>query len=318
MTLPFFSKSLGALFESWVGSAAAGPLLFYLLYKVYVVFPGSSTIGALPAVLAVLTFAGLADVLRRDPDTLPRRQTLLAMFGGVALFFVSLIFPLHFDREWITLGWALEGLALVWLFRRVPHGGLKIWGGALLAIAFVRLAINPAVLEYHPRSGTPFFNWYLYAYGVTTACLFLSARLWRSDPDRPDAWAGVPIVTGLNALGAVLLFLLMNIQIADYFSPGATLTFNLSGSLAQDLSYTLGWGLFGLALLIQGLQKRSQGTQRASFVLLAVTIGKLFLHDVWRLPDLYKVAAFVGLAVVLIIASFLFQKFLRARPEVPS
>jgi uncharacterized membrane protein len=114
----------------------------------------------------------------------------------------------------------------------------------------------------------------------------------------------------------VLLFLLLNIQIADYFSTGSTLTFNLRGSLAQDMSYTLGWGLFGLAVLLVGLWSDSKGARRAAFGLLSVTIGKLFLHDVWRLPLLYRAAAFVGLAVVLIVSSFLFQRFLRNKPEV--
>ncbi len=98
-------------------------------------------------------------------------MTQLAWFGGVALFFITLIFPIQFDRQWITIGWALEGAALLWLFHRVPHPGLRLAGVGLLVAAFVRLALNPAVLEYHPRAATPIFNWYLYAYGIVTVCL---------------------------------------------------------------------------------------------------------------------------------------------------
>lgn len=320
LALPFLSKSFGALFESWMTSAGAGPILFFFLYKTYSTLFGTNTLGALPAGLAVLYSLSLWEIIRHPSESLPRKQTLLAAFGGVTLFFISLIFPLQFDREWITLGWALEGMALVWLFGRVPHPGLKVWGGTLLTIAFVRLAANPTVFAYHPRTGTPFFNWYLYAYGVTTVCLLLAARFWQtsaaekgasSDETRPE----ISFRSGLNAMGIVLLFLLMNIQIADWFSTGTTLTFNLRGSLTQDMSYTLGWGLFGLALLVVGLWKDSLGARRASFALLAVTIGKLFLHDVWRLTLLYRAAAFVGLAVVLILSSFLYQRFLRGREE---
>jgi uncharacterized membrane protein len=75
------------------------------------------------------------------------------------------------------MGWALEGAALLWLFQRVPHPGLKLAGVGLLVVAFVRLALNPAVLAYHPRAATPIFNWYLYAYGVVTVSLFAGARL---------------------------------------------------------------------------------------------------------------------------------------------
>ena len=41
---------------------------------------------------------------------------------------VTLVFPVQFERQWITLGWALEGAALCWLFRRVPHDGLRLTG----------------------------------------------------------------------------------------------------------------------------------------------------------------------------------------------
>jgi hypothetical protein len=63
--------------------------------------------------------------------------------GGVALFFITLIFPIQFDRQWFTLGWALEGAALLWLFHRVPHSGLRLAGVGLLIATFVRLALIP-------------------------------------------------------------------------------------------------------------------------------------------------------------------------------
>ena len=100
----------------------------------------------------------------------------LAWFGGVALFFITLIFPIQFDRQWITIGWALEGAALLWLFHRVPHPGLRLVGFGLLVAAFARLAVNPYVLSYHTRAATPIFNWYLYAYGIVTVCLFVGGQ----------------------------------------------------------------------------------------------------------------------------------------------
>ena len=46
----------------------------------------------------------------------------------MALFFITLIFPIQFSHQWITIGWALEGAALLWLFHRVPHPGLRLVG----------------------------------------------------------------------------------------------------------------------------------------------------------------------------------------------
>jgi len=86
------------------------------------------------------------------------------------------------------------------------------------------------VLQYHARSEVPVFNWYLYAYGLVTLCLF--AGTWLLAPPRQ-------MVLNSNArrcwgtLGTVLAFLLLNIEIADYFTPPgqAALTFEFSGIL---------------------------------------------------------------------------------------
>jgi uncharacterized membrane protein len=40
------------------------------------------------------------------------------------------------------------------------------------------------------------------------------------------------------------------------------------------------------------------------------TLLKLFLHDLWRLGGLYRIGSLIGLAVVLILVSFIYQRFL--------
>ena len=138
-------------------------------------------LGLLPAILAAPSLLQLFVMAKQSGAENPARMSQLALFGGAALFFITLIFPIQFDRQWITIGWALEGAALCWLFCRVPHPGLRLAGVGLLVVAFVRLALNPAVLEYHARSTTPIFNWYLYAYGLTIISLFAAAR-WLAPP----------------------------------------------------------------------------------------------------------------------------------------
>jgi uncharacterized membrane protein len=105
------------------------------------------------------------------------RNRVLAWVGGSALFFVTFIFPIQFEHQWLTIGWALEGLALVWLFRKIPERWLALVGIGLLTISFGRLALNLNVFGYYPRSGVRIFNWYLYSYGIVAGCLFGAARL---------------------------------------------------------------------------------------------------------------------------------------------
>jgi uncharacterized membrane protein len=290
----------------WAISALAQATQFLLCDRaIEAAFP-NKWMGLLPAAFLLPAGVGLVALLklyRADPATGDAR---LAWQGGAFLLFVSLIFPLQFEREWITLGWALEGFALLWLFHRVPHRGLRLVGGVLLSAAFVRLALNPAVLEYHKRSATRIWNWYLYAYGITSFCLLAGARLHGRAAKWPERF-GPPL---LASLGTILLFLLVNLEIADYFSIGPTQTFSYSGNFARDMTYSIAWALFALGLIVIGMRIKERAARYAGVALLGVTLAKLFLHDLSDLEELYRIGAFIGVAVILIAASFIYQRFL--------
>ncbi len=294
----------------WAAAALVGPAQFLLIFRLVNIAWPNSTMGLLPAAFALPALASLVIVLKQIPAETKSRMTQLAWFGGVALFFITLIFPIQFDRQWITIGWALEGAALLWLFHRVPHPGLRLTGVGLLVAAFVRLAFNPAVLEYHARSATPVFNWYLYTYGIATIALFIGAKL-LTPPRHLVLKSNCQAV--LASLGTVLAFLLLNIEIADYFSePGSTLTFQFSGNFARDMSYSIAWGLFALVLLVWGILKKIPAARYAALGLLIVTLLKLFIHDLAHLNQLYRIGAVGGVAVIAMIASLAYQKFFSA------
>jgi uncharacterized membrane protein len=295
----------------WATAALSGPLHFYLIYELVRSAYPNGVPGLVPVAFSLPALLGLFVLLNRTPLTSPARNAQLALFGGAALFFITLIFPIQFDRQWITVGWALEGAALCWLFRRVPHPGLRLAGVGLLVVVFVRLALNPAVLSYHPRAAFPILNWYLYTYGIGTACLFAAARLLA--PPR-NQMLGQNVRPLLYTLGTVLAFLTVNIEIADYFStPGvAALTFQFSGNFARDMSYSIAWALFALLLLIVGIRRRLAAIRYAALALLGITVVKLFFHDLSQLDQLYRIGAFIAVAVIAILASFLYQRFLAA------
>ncbi|MDQ3623669.1 MAG: DUF2339 domain-containing protein, partial [Verrucomicrobiota bacterium] len=271
----------------WAAAALAGPLHFHLIHRLVEAAWPNSMMGLVPAAFAVPSLLGLMALLKSTPES-GARNSQLAWFGGVALFFITLIFPIQFERQWITIGWALEGVALCWLFQRVPHSGLRVVGVALLVTAFARLALNPAVFGYHPRSAAAIFNWYLYAYGIVTACLFAGARLLAPPRHRVLGYNIPPL---LYALGTVLAFLLVNIEIADYFTPPGTpvVTLQFSGNLARDMSYSIAWSLFALLLVIIGIRRKLAPVRYAGIGLLSVTLLKLFFHDLSQLGQLYRI-----------------------------
>jgi len=307
---PFwFCRDKPGFIATWITAALSGPAHFYLVHHTVRRAYPNDFMGLLPAAFAIPSLLALVVLLRQYPKDSPKRMTLLAWFGGTALFFITLIIPIQFSQQWITIGWALEGAALLWLFHRVPHQGLRLVGVALLATAFVRLTLNPAVLTYHARASTPILNWYLYAYGTVIVCMFIGAQLLR---EPPFLWHNRNPEPFLRGMGVVLAFLLLNLEIADYFTTaGSTsLTFEFSGNFARDMTYSIAWALFALSLLVAGIWRQMRSARYAALALLSATLLKLFFHDLASLDQLHKIGAFIGVAVVAILASFLYQRFL--------
>jgi uncharacterized membrane protein len=300
-------RALGDRFSWWAPILASVPVFFVVRWAMLEGGLGH-VIGALPVAEAVVLSAVLLRLVRVEGAG-QRDVGRLAVLAGAVLAFLTVAIPLQLEKQWITLGWALEGAALAWLHTRLRHRGLVAGTVALLTAVVVRLVLNPAILVYHARSEVPILNWYLYTYLVAAASCFAAAVALRAE----EPFAGVVRLRPVRLLstwGALLLFALLNIEIADVFATGPRLRFALEGaSLAQDLSYTLGWAVFAIGLLAAGLVLESRLTRGAAIALVTVTVVKAFLHDLPSLGGLYRVASFALLAVSLALVAVALQRF---------
>ena len=76
------------------------------------------------------------------------------------------------------------------------------------------------------------------------------------------------------------------------------------------MTYSIAWALYAFALLLIGMRKHTGWVRYSGVALLVATLAKLFLHDLSSLNQLYRIGAFIGVAVILIVASFVYQRFL--------
>ncbi len=67
--------------------------------------------------------------------------------------------------------------------------------------------------------------------------------------------------------------------------------------------------LYGSAVLLYGMTKRSYTDRALGLFLLALVALKLYLWDVWQLGRFYQVSAFVVLGLLLLAASYLYSRF---------
>jgi uncharacterized membrane protein len=298
---PYFTAVLGSIFFFFAARSAllAGGLQGY--------------IGIIPVGEGVVMALILRQLLRVQPAE-QRDLGRLAVVAAASLSFATVAIPLQLNNQWITIGWALEGAALSWLYRRVPHKGLLYAASALLAVVFARLALNPEIFVYEPRGSIRILNWYLYTY-MTCGVAMLLAAWWLTTTDDRIARAVPRVSSLLPAAAVIVLFILLNIEVADFYATGPEITFRFGVTLAQDLTYTLCWLVFGLGLLTAGIYLHNRYGRIAAVALIAVTTSKAFLYDLGSLGGLYRVGSLVGLAVSLSLVALALQKFVLLAPK---
>jgi Predicted membrane protein (DUF2339) len=299
----------------YVAAVLASAMFFFTARSALATGGYSNIVGVVPVIAGGMMAWLLRSLLRLEQPG-QRDLARLALVAGAALGFATVVIPLQLRQQWITVGWALEGAALAWLYRRIPHRGLLWAASALLATVMVRLALNPMVLLYEPRGTLRIFNWYLYTYLICAIAMF-AAGWWLSRTDesmaplpRPSRW--------LPSCAVILLFLLLNIEIADYYAAGPSLMLRFGSTLSQDLTYTIGWLIFGMLLLAAGIWLGIRAARIAAVALIALTTFKCFLYDLGSLEGLYRVASFVGLALSLALVALALQKYVLARPKEAS
>jgi len=272
--------------------------------------------GIVPVVIGLVTTVHLRQLLRIE-DSGARDMARLALVGGGALAFLTVAIPMQLEHQWITIGWALEGAALAWLFTRVPHRGLLFASLGLLAAVFVRLVLNPEVFLYEPRGTMRIINWYLYTYLLAASAMGAAAWWFSRTDDTLDQRIPRPRHL-LPAAAVVVLFFLLNIEIADFYATGPEIVFRFGVTIAQDLTYTIAWLVFGLVLLAAGIVARARPARFAAVALITVTTFKCFLYDLSSLEGLYRVGAFLGLGISLALVSLVLQKYVLAPKEAQS
>ncbi|MCU0983052.1 MAG: DUF2339 domain-containing protein [Pirellulaceae bacterium] len=229
---------------------------------------------------------------------------------AAAVGFIALAFPIQARAEWIALGWAAESAALWWFGLRTRSPALR---GMAAAVAV--LAVGRLVFVDTPHRGfemvTPILNPYaIPALGVT-ACLLGSVTVARR------FWAGLKraeqILTALaGVLGVLLLWFVLSVDTYAYFH--ALADSQVGGEEAVRMRW-LGqvalsalWSVYALGVLTVGFVRRVPTVRWTALFIFAMTIGKVFLHDMAGLKEIYRILAFFILAILLGLAGWAYQR----------
>jgi uncharacterized membrane protein len=227
---------------------------------------------------------------------------------AVAIGFITVAIPIRLDAHWITIGWFIEAGVLLWVANRIKSDFLNVFALGALVLGVVRLL---AIDNFHTTQ--LIFNLRMATYAVAVAVL--GAVAWyasKRDDDSARVVANVATVA-LNALALVAL----TREVADAFSrqiiavqprrAGFYLDYRRI-EIERDFTYSALWMAYGAMLMIIGFLRRSAFVRWQALLLIAVTVGKVFIYDVSELDRGYRIVSFIVLGVLLLAISFVYQR----------
>lgn len=285
----------------WVLNASLGFTAFYVLLKPdYNAWMGTLAVGfaALYVALARMMLAAR-----------PEEQRLFLTTVAVAVGFITVAIPIQADAEWVALCWAAEASALWWFGLRVRQPTLRALATALAVIATVRVVFVDALGQTHAPTLPIFNSTTLPAIGAS-ACLLAAigatARLRREVTPAENTLAAVAEIVGV-----LQLWLVLSVDIHGYCM--ATFTTGTPGDqrLAQ-MALSVLWAIYASAVLAAGFRFHQARLRWAALGLYGITVGKVFLYDMEGLNEVYRILAFLVLAILLGLAAAVYQ---RTRPE---
>lgn len=89
----------------------------------------------------------------------------------------------------------------------------------------------------------------------------------------------------------------------------------ISNSYKMNLSIL--WGAYSLFLVIMGIWKRKKYLRITGIILFGVTLIKLFFYDIADLDTISKTIVFVSLGLLLLVISFLYNKYTKQIEDEP-
>ncbi len=227
------------------------------------------------------------------------RQSMAAFYRGIGL----------------PVGWMGIALGVAWLGQRQRAAVLTALGTGAAIVAALVITVN----GYHVPAEAgflPFFNGRMLAV-VSIVLGTMAVRRWWSRTPVTGPWARY-VPNGLLGVMTMAALSLATGEVSDLFgrqlavlqaTPGVAPTEVARLLELQSNSRSIVWLVFAAGLMGLGIWRRLQVLRYLAIGLFAVAILKVFLLDLASLSQLGRIISFIGLGVVLLLVSFLYQRF---------
>lgn len=267
--------------------------------------------GVLAIGMALLYASAAKILLQRSPKS--RREILLLI--AVALTFVTIAIPIQLRSNWITIAWAVEGLAILWAALEIRSIRLRAHAFALFTLAFFKLLLWDT--PYGTRSKfIPVFNRYFLSSLAVILCLLGAIYLY--ERVREQKLGEAKVVRLMLGLAAIVAFwFVISVETHTFFVARALAEIELEDAARQrwlgQMALSVVWAVYAGALAALGFIRRAGPIRWAALVLFAITILKAMLVDIAHLEQLYRIIVFFVLGLLLLLVAWGYHKAFHSR-----
>lgn len=212
--------------------------------------------------------------------------------AAVALSFLTLAIPIQFAGFGVAMAWSLEAAALAWLAVRFHQPPFQYGSWIVFTLAVYHLLMADATMDVTAALINPRFL----TFAVTAVALWLAARFARTGLE-----AALPYV-----VGHAVLLLALALEISDWATRSVAAADVWS---TKSTAFSILLALYALVLVMLGVATRTSINRILGLVLLSIVIVKLYLLDVWSLATGFRITAFLGLGILLLLVSYLYSRY---------
>lgn len=264
------------------------------------------------AIGMALLYASAAKILLKRLDT-SRREVLL--FIAIALTFLTIAIPIQLSSNWITIAWAVEGLAILWAALELRSVRLRAHAFALFTLAFFKLLFWDTPYG-HRLPFTPIFNRYFLSSIAVIACFLGAIYLFEKARKRNLIESqALRFVIGLAA--AFAFWWVISVETYTFFTARALVERDPDERDHQlwlgQMALSVVWALYAAALAAVGFIRRAGPIRWVSLVLFALTVIKAMLVDIAELQQLYRIIVFFVLGILLLLVAWAYHRAFHSR-----
>jgi len=230
-------------------------------------------------------------------------KALVYLPAGMAVLFLTLVFPIQFDGYWITISWFVEAAVIAWV-GHLLRSRIVSYSIPIFVLGLFRLFAFDTYLS--QENFFLIFNERFVVFAVAVVLALFVAYIFHTFFLSTKIREDLHKAASFMAIANILILCAGVFEIVDWFRFVST-----TDSVAQSTSLAISvfFIIYALIAIGLGILSKTSVLRICATIVFGITVVKTFLYDIWLLEAVYRIIAFMILGIALIAVGYLYFRF---------